>query len=63
MAPTLPEYEDPDSHGTDRSAARWNAHLRFALNYRALLKVVRKLARAHLALRYMIHFCRSLSCP
>jgi hypothetical protein len=35
VAPTLPDYADTDSQGADRSAARWDAHLRFALNYRA----------------------------
>jgi hypothetical protein len=38
VAPTLPDYADTDSQGADRSAARWDAHLRFALNYRASLQ-------------------------
>ncbi len=38
LAPTLPDYADPDSQRADRSAARWDAHLRFALNYRASLQ-------------------------
>ena len=39
VAPILPDYADKtDSQGADRSAARWDAHLRFALNYRASLQ-------------------------
>jgi len=40
LAPTLPDYADPDSQRADRSAARWDAHFRFALNYRASLQSV-----------------------
>ena len=38
VAPTLPDYADTDFQGADRSAAGWDAHLRFALNYRASLR-------------------------
>jgi hypothetical protein len=38
VAPALPDYADTDSPGTDRSAARWDAHLRFALKNRASLQ-------------------------
>jgi hypothetical protein len=31
VAPILPDYADTDSQRADRSAARWNTHLRFAL--------------------------------
>src|ERR1700693_739092 len=38
VAPTLPDYADADSQGADWSAARRDAHLRFALNYRTSLQ-------------------------
>ena len=40
LAPTLPDDADTEPQVADRSAARWEAHFRFALNYRASLQWV-----------------------